>query len=193
MTRILDRLSQLEQQWGLYEHHPLMPPGTMAMCPVQISGGGMQATTADACSAVIAVTLSPNRSCAEVLDEIKKAVDAVCVGDPWLSKHPPVITYPFLHTNFDPINIPVGDPAVVSLAAAVRQVTANQAPIELMPTPSDANLFAAAGQPSMVCGPGQLVGNGVHGLDEHIDIDEVVKAAKIYATMVLDWCWQTKP
>jgi acetylornithine deacetylase/succinyl-diaminopimelate desuccinylase-like protein len=57
-----------------------------------------------------------------------------------------------------------------------------------MPTPSDANVLAGAGQPTMVCGPGHLVGNGVHGLDEHIDIGEVVAAAKGYAKMIVDWC-----
>jgi acetylornithine deacetylase len=190
MTRILARLRELEQQWGLYEKHPLMVPGTMAMNPVQIAGGGMQATTPDSCSAVLAVTLSPTRSCAEGLKEIQQVIDTVCVGDPWLSAHPPVITYPFLHTFYDPIDIPLDDPAVNSLARAITEVTGNASPVSLMRTPSDANLFAAAGQPAIVCGPGKLVGNGVHGLNEHILIEEVVQAAKAYAGMILDWCWQ---
>jgi acetylornithine deacetylase len=192
MDRILARLRDLEQQWGLYEKHPLMVPGTMAMNPVQIEGGGMQATTPDACSAVLAVTLSPNRSCAEVIAEIERVIATVAVGDPWLSKHPPVVTFPFLHTFYDPIDIPVDHPAVRSLSDAVSEVTGNAKPISLMRTPSDANLFAAAGQPAIVCGPGKLVGNGVHGLNEHIEIDEVVQAAKAYAAMILDWCSRPK-
>jgi acetylornithine deacetylase/succinyl-diaminopimelate desuccinylase-like protein len=61
-----------------------------------------------------------------------------------------------------------------------------------MPTPTDANLFAAAGQPAIVCGPGYLVGSGVHGLNEHVKIADVVAAAKSYTATILDYCWQRR-
>jgi acetylornithine deacetylase/succinyl-diaminopimelate desuccinylase-like protein len=188
MARVMSRLAQLETQWGLNEQHPLMAPGTMALNPVYVSGGGMQATTPDACSAVWAVTASPNRSCREVIDEIERVIASVSVADPWLTQHPPVVTYPFLHPEFEPINLPLTHPAVTLLSDTVAAAVGNRRGEGIMPTPSDANVLAAAGQPTMVCGPGQLVGNGVHGLDEHIDVDEVVAAAKAYAAMILDWC-----
>jgi acetylornithine deacetylase/succinyl-diaminopimelate desuccinylase-like protein len=57
-----------------------------------------------------------------------------------------------------------------------------------MPTPSDANFFAEDGQPVIICGPGNLLGNGVHGLNEHIEIDSLLKAAKTYAGFIIDYC-----
>jgi acetylornithine deacetylase len=188
MTRIMSRLAQLETQWGLHEAHPLMAPGTMAMNPVQITGGGMQATTPEACSAVWAVTASPNRTCGDVIEEIERVVASVAIGDPWLSKHPPVVTFPFLHPEYEPINLPLSHPAVATLSDALAAAVGTRRGEGIMPTPSDANVLAGAGQPTMVCGPGHLVGNGVHGLDEHIDIGEVVAAAKGYAKMIVDWC-----
>lgn len=192
MGRVLSRLRDLEQQWALYEKHPLMAAGTMAMNPVHIAGGGRQATTPDACSAILAVTLSPNRTCAEVIAEIERVIETVAVGDVWLSAHPPKVTFPYLHTFYDPINLPADHPAVSTLAHAVADATGTSKGVGIMPTPSDANLFSAAGQPSMICGPGQLVGSGVHGLNERIEVDSVVQAAKSYAAMIVDWCSQRR-
>jgi formylaminopyrimidine deformylase len=192
MTRIMERLRDLEQQWALYEKHPLMEPGTMALNPVQIQGGGMQATTPDLCSAVWAATLSPNRPCAEVIAEITRVIDTVAVGDAWLQANPPDVVFPFLHTYYDPIDLPIDHPAVRTLARAVAEATGAAKRVGIMPTPTDANLFAAAGQPALVCGPGQLVGSGVHGLNEHIKIDGVVQAAKAYAAMIVEWCSQDR-
>jgi acetylornithine deacetylase/succinyl-diaminopimelate desuccinylase-like protein len=192
MGRIMSRLRDLEQGWGLYEKHPLMTPGTMGMNPVHIAGGGMQATTPDACSVIWAVTLSPNRTCADVIAEIERVIRTVEVGDVWLSAHPPVVTFPYLHTYYDPIDISVDHPATLALLKAVTDSTVTGRGIGMMPTPSDANLFAAAGQPSLVCGPGRLVGTGVHGLNERIEIEDVVQAAKSYVGMILEWCSQRR-
>ena len=188
MGRIMSRLRDLEQQWGLQEKHPLMEPGTMAMNPVQISGGGYQATTPELCSAVWAVTLSPNRTCTDVLDEIKRTIDSVTIGDKWLTNNPPQITFPYLHIEFEPVNISPDHLACKTLLKSALDVTGVERGFSLMKTPSDANLFHAAGQPTIVCGPGQLVGSGVHGLNERVEIEAVVKAAKIFALMIIDWC-----
>jgi acetylornithine deacetylase/succinyl-diaminopimelate desuccinylase-like protein len=56
-----------------------------------------------------------------------------------------------------------------------------------LPTPSDANFFPEDGQPVIICGPGNLLGNGVHGLDEHIEIDSLLNAAKAYAGFIIDY------
>ncbi len=192
MGQIMERLRDLEHQWALYEKHPLMEPGTMALNPVQIQGGGMQATTPDLCSAVWAATLSPNRPCADVIAEIKRVIDTVTVGDVWLQANPPEVVFPYLHTYYDPIDLPVDHPGARTLARAVTEATGAKNNIGMMPTPTDANLFAAAGQPAIVCGPGHLVGSGVHGLNEHIRIDDVVQAAKVYAAMIVNWCSQDR-
>lgn len=188
MGRIMTRLRELERQWGLYEKHPLMEPGTMAMNPVQISGGGYQATTPELCSVVWAVTISPNRTCTDVLDEIKRTIDSVSIGDKWLTDNPPQVTFPYLHTEFEPVDISPEHLACKTLLKSSIEITGIERGFSLMKTPSDANLFHAAGQPTIVCGPGQLVGSGVHGLNERVEVEAVVKAAKIFAAMIVDWC-----
>ena len=75
---------------------------------------------------------------------------------------------------------------------AVQSATDQPASFECMPTPSDANFFAEKGRPVIICGPGNLFGNGVHGLNEHIEIQSLVDAAKTYAAFLIDYCSTAK-
>jgi acetylornithine deacetylase/succinyl-diaminopimelate desuccinylase-like protein len=70
---------------------------------------------------------------------------------------------------------------------AVRAAGLASVQFACMPTPSDANFFAEDGQPVIICGPGNLLGNGVHGLDEHIEIGSLLNAAKAYAAFMVDY------
>jgi acetylornithine deacetylase/succinyl-diaminopimelate desuccinylase-like protein len=78
------------------------------------------------------------------------------------------------------------------MLGAVRDAGLYSAEYACMPTPSDANFLAENGQPVIVCGPGNLFGNGVHGLDEHIEISSILLAAKAYAAFIIDYCSLSK-
>jgi acetylornithine deacetylase len=188
MLQIMDRLRELEHQWGIYEKYPLVHSGTMAMNPVEISGGGPKGTTPDTAHAAWGVVINPDKRCTEVKEEIARVVNAATVGNRWLEKNPPKITFPYLARYFEPVNIPLDHPAVKTLVEAVKSTGKNKDFISCMPTPSDANLFFEAGKPTIVFGPGNLLRNGVHGLNEHIQIESLIAAAKIYANFLIDWC-----
>lgn len=188
IMEIINRLRGLEKQWGLYEKHPLMRPGNMAMNPVEISGGGPQATTPDKAYAVWAVIINPNRRCADVQEEIERVVNSAIVGNRWMQMNPPKLTFPYLQGYYEPINVPVDHPAVQTLIESVQLIEKSSNFLCCMPTPSDANFFFEAGNPTIICGPGNLLGSGVHGLNEKIEIESLVSAAKIYASFIIDWC-----
>lgn len=187
MARIMTRLRELETQWGLHVRHPLMEPGTMAINPIHISGGALQATTPEYCSADFTVIVSPNLTCDEAIQQIRDVVESVSIGDPWLTAHPPVITAPFLQDAYESVPLPENSNAR-DIFLAARNGHGTPGRIALLATPSDANFFAAEGQETIVCGPGRFVGDGVHGLNERISIDSVIDAAKTYASFVIDWC-----
>jgi acetylornithine deacetylase len=184
---IIERLGDLERDWGIYEKHPLMQPGNAAMNIVKICGGAEQATTPSSCHAVWAVVVSPNRRCSDVRDQIARVLETANVTNSWLLQNPAQMTSPYLQGYFDPVNTPTTHPACVSMLNAVRAARLESAQFACMPTPSDANFFAEDGQPVIICGPGNLLGNGVHGLDEHIEIDSLIKATKAYAAFIIDY------
>lgn len=191
MTRVLARLRELEAQWGLHERHPLMVPGTMAINPVHIGGGALQATTPEYCVADFAVVISPNRTSADAIAEIRAAVSSITIGDPWLTAHPPVVTAPFLQDAYEPV-VSAEDPTARDLLLQARRVDRRQSQFAALPTPSDANFFSEEGQQVLVCGPSRLVGDGVHGLNERVAIDDVVDLAKSFASFAIDWCSLTR-
>ena len=188
MLPIIERLRCLERDWGLYEKHPLMQPGNAAMNIVKLQGGAEQATTPTSCHAVWAVVVSPNHRCTDVRDQIIRLIENENSTSTWLRQHPAQMTSPYLQGYFDPVNTPVDHPACASMLQAARSTGLEAVEFSCMPTPSDANFFAEDGQPVIICGPGNLLGNGVHGLNEHIEIDSLLKAAKTYAGFIVDYC-----
>jgi acetylornithine deacetylase len=184
---VIERLRELERDWGIYEKHPLMLPGNAAMNIVNISGGGDQATTPTSCYAVWAVVVSPARRCAEIRDQIIRVLETANSTNSWLRQNPIKMTSPYLQGYFESVNTPVSNLACGSMLEAVRAAGNSSAQLACMPTPSDANFFGEDGQPVIVCGPGSLLGNGVHGLDEHIEIDSLIGAAKAYASFMIDY------
>jgi acetylornithine deacetylase len=184
----IERLGRLERDWGVYEKHPLMRPGNATMNLVKIDGGAEQATTPIACHAIWAVVVSPNRRCAEVRDEIAQVLETECGTNTWLRQNPARLTAPYLQGYFEPVNTPTDHAACAAMYDAVASATGKPASFECMPTPSDANFFAEKGRPVIICGPGNLFGNGVHGLDEHIEINSIVDAAKTYAAFLINYC-----
>ena len=185
---VLERLGRLERDWGIYEKHPLMRPGNAAMNLVKISGGAEQATTPIACHAIWAVVVSPNRRCLEVRDEIARVLETEGSTNTWLRQNPARLTAPCLQGYFEPVNTPADHAACLTMLEAVRLATDQPASFECMPTPSDANFFAEKGRPVIICGPGNLFGNGVHGLNEHIEVQSLVDAAKTYAAFLINYC-----
>ena len=77
MRKVMDALAALERDWALTQKHPLMPPGGMNLCPVQISGGALRASLAEACEVVYAVVFNPSLRSDEVIRQIREAVDGI--------------------------------------------------------------------------------------------------------------------
>ncbi len=145
---------------------------------VKLCGGAEQATTPTSCHAVWAVVVSPNRRCADIRDQIARVIENENNTNTWLRQNPAQMTSPYLQGYFDPVNTPLNHPACASMLEAVRATGLEAVEFSCMPTPSDANFFAEHGQPVIICGPGNLLGNGVHGLNEHIEIDSLLRPRK---------------
>jgi acetylornithine deacetylase len=155
---------------------------------VKIAGGAEQATTPISCHGVWAVVVSPNRRFAEVRDEIARVLETESGTSTWLRQNPAQLTAPYLQGYFEPVNTPTDHAACTAMLDAVESATGQPTNFQCMPTPSDANFFAENGKPVIVCGPGNLFGNGVHGLNEHIEINSLIDAAKTYAAFLINYC-----
>jgi formylaminopyrimidine deformylase len=189
LAKLSSAISYLEGQWGLYATYPGLDPGTPGINPVWLSGGALQATTPDRAAGAWAVTIPPGRTAVSAFEEIRRTVEAVAGADYWLRDHPPTFTFPYLHDAFESYVV-----AENAFVAAARDALGGPetSPLGVMPTPSDANLYSMLGQPCVVFGPGDLLGSGVHGLDERISIESIRKAAVAIAAGAAAWCSQRR-
>jgi acetylornithine deacetylase/succinyl-diaminopimelate desuccinylase-like protein len=71
-------------------------------------------------------------------------------------------------------------PIVRAAAAAWRRELGAEPALDCFPGGTDARLFAAAGVPAVIVGPGAL--GRAHQPDEYVTVDELITAARIYAT-----------
>ena len=187
MWKIQAALAQLEQEWAVWQRHPLMAPGNMNINFSRIHGGETYSAMADSCELTGSVLLNPALSVEQVVAEFRQAVEAVVQNDYWLREHPPTITVPYILDAKEPINVSPDHPGCRALAQAYQRILLTEPRFICTTFTSDGNYLNARGQDIVTFGPGG-VDAGVHGPNEYIEIKELIEAAKIYALTAIDWC-----
>ena len=133
-----------------------------------------------------AVWHPPEVSNEDVIKEIRQKVSALAQTDDWLIANPPEVIGP----------VPQVWPGFVTdetIAPVVQFKKSYESAMSAPPIGSgfratcDGTYLINEGIPAIICGPGDI-GDGVHGYDEFVRREEVLKAAKIYASFIYDWC-----
>lgn len=119
---------------------------------------------------------------ARVRDEIESFLLQWARLDPWLRDTPPTFEW-FVDAN--PNEIPSDHPVVGTLGKALVSVGL-QADVTGTGFHSDSSVFTHYGTPMVNFGPGDPF--LAHQTNEHIALDEVVKAVEVLALAVADWC-----
>jgi acetylornithine deacetylase len=117
-----------------------------------------------------------------VMREIEERVRAAAAADPWLAAHPPRFTW---HGDVPAAFVPPTDP----VAATTLDTTAAlglEPTIASRTTWFDGATFTRAGTPAIAFGPGSIA--QAHAVDEHVPLDEVVRAAQVLAVAAMRFC-----
>ena len=141
------------------------------------------------CTIEYAIWYSPNETPEAVQQEIEEYINLVCQLDPWLKANPPVVEWKL---NWPASIVDVNHPITLAMAAAHREAAQGQTTFD--PEPSvqgfaavmDGTFLNIEGTPAIAYGPGNLL--VAHAVNEYVDIDEVVMAARAYALLAMDWC-----
>jgi formylaminopyrimidine deformylase len=182
---IYQGLLQLEQEWGQSKSHPAFArPGHFTLCPSVFMGGAQGiAYIPDDCVLEYLVWHAPQESQEQVQSEILAHIDRVAQTDPWLRQHPPQVEWILW---WPPHDVPFEAPITQAVAAAYQDALAEPASLYGFAAVDDASFLNRAGIPAISIGPGNL--NVAHAANEHVEIDELVDAAKIYACAIVEWC-----
>jgi acetylornithine deacetylase len=196
-VRFVAAVQQLERDWTTRKPaHPLLPPGMNTIHPgVMLCGAGLAANglpqllTNPAIvpdTAVIDFDLKflPNENAADIRRDFEAFVQAFAAQDSWLRQHPPVVQWDLYGLHFPPLNTPV-DHALVRAIVDSRAASGLATEIKGFVAVCDAAHYAGAGIPGVIHGPG---GSGLHGPDEHVDLDSLATVARTLAATVVRWC-----
>ena len=182
----------LEKQWLLWRTNPNVPSGGMFVNINTIQGGTSLTSIPDACEATGSLLFYPDLSADEVMAEVRATIDRVTEGDRWLRDHPPILDLPLDAASAapwvkEPVNMPPDHPAVETITQAMQRVTGTAPIVETSPFVCDANFWFPLGQPSLVFGVGDPT-YGIHGTDEHLPVEDLIKATKVFAAVTMAWC-----
>ncbi|MBN2526071.1 MAG: ArgE/DapE family deacylase [Deltaproteobacteria bacterium] len=184
---ILNALQQLEQQWGITKTHPLFLPGQFTIHPGVIEGGPAGTPNpyivSEYCQMDYAVWFPPHENSENVKKEIETYIQKAASLDPWLEKNPPKVEW-MLH--WPPFNVDVDFPLCTICAAAHESATGTSAVFQGFTAVNDAAYLNARGIPAITYGPGSIL--VAHAVNEFVDIEELMIAAKTYAISALEWC-----
>ncbi len=102
-------------------------------------------------------------------------------ADPWLRDHPLEIKWS--GGQFESAEIPLDHPLITLCQQSMFDLTGHKPELEGAPYGSDLRLLVNGGIPAILFGPGDV--RVAHKPDEHVDVAEVILAARAYIVFAL--------
>ncbi|MDP9443484.1 MAG: ArgE/DapE family deacylase [Actinomycetota bacterium] len=164
----------------LLAHLPLAYPISIGT----LHAGGWSSTVPEAAVADGRYGVRLDESVDQARSELEQAVAAACAADDWLAAHPARVSWP--GGTFASGRLRDGDPLLPDTREAVRDVLGTPPAVRGAPYGSDLRQYTAAGVPTLHYGPGDAT--HAHAVDEHVQLDDVVRCARVYALLALRRC-----
>jgi acetylornithine deacetylase len=142
-------------------------------------------TSPDYCSLEYNVWFLPGETLDEVQQEIEGYVADVCRLDPWLRAHPPRFTWKLRSIYLPPAETPIDHPFVSALSQSLMS-TGVPVRVEAFQAASELAWYAEHDIPGVIFGPGRIA--QAHSPDEHVEVNQLVKACKVMALAAASWC-----
>ena len=184
---IYNGLLKLEEDWGQTKTHPAFTrPGHFTISPTTFAGGmGGIAFIPPDCSITYVIWHAPQETKDQVKKEIETHIHNISQTDPWLRENPPDLDW-FNDYWWAPYDIPRESPICLAAASAYEAVRKEPAKYYGFTAVDDATFLNQAGIPTITLGPGSI--EIAHTANEHIAINNLLDAVKIYALTIVEWC-----
>ena len=190
---LLSQIQMLEQQWGITKKHPLFQPGHFTIHPGVIVGGPhgvlVPFVVSEYCTIEYAIWYPPQEDVDDIKQEIEEFILNAAQLDPWLKEHPPKIEWKLW---WPPSDLDPEHPIVQTIAQAHAEAASGSAkyagPAKLhgFCAVCDAAFLSAAGIPTVIYGPGDIL--VAHAVNEYVEIEQLMITTKSYALAAMDWC-----
>jgi acetylornithine deacetylase len=198
MKMFLDLFERLELQWNHRWRGKVLGGGgypipmdkqgigLFTINPSFIEGGTYIGSVPGYCKLTANVWYPSWLQVDDIIAELKERVHALAQTDDWLRENPPQFRAPVIQ-SWRPFQVSVDFEGVKVLASSYEEAVDEKAIHSGFRATCDATWLNEKGIPAVTFGPGGLE-LGVHGPNEYVPIEEVVRCTKVYALTALNWC-----
>lgn len=165
----------------LYKSTPIPVPINMG----KIQGGSWPSSVADLVTIEGRIGVAPDEEMEAVRKELMACVATVSRNDSWMKDHPAKVE--FFGAQWVPNSLDTKHAFAGIVAKAFTDVYGKSPIIEASPWGTDGGLLSKVGSiPVLVIGPGET--RMAHYPDEYIEIDPMIRCAKVFAQVLIEWC-----
>ena len=186
MYKIYQALAALDEKRGAEVKFDLFERGSGRSTHLNIGTmkAGDWASTVPG-EAVLECRLSfiPGERMNEIKALVKKTIFDSVKDDPWMQQHPPIIEWYGWHA--EPWLQDVNAPLVQIFKGTAEEVLGREVEFGGRAAGLDSRFAPYFNMPALCSGP---IGERLHGIDECVDLESVLKLAKILALFILNWC-----
>lgn len=180
-------LQSFERERNAALTHPLYD-GFTNKVPVNVGvvrAGNWASTVPESLEAEVRVGLLPGEELQAFKQLVIHRIQNAAARDPWLSQHPPVIT--FFGGQFIAAETPADAPICEAIRLAHRQATGSEVRTEGVTYGADMRHFIAfGGMPCVMYGAGDI--KLAHAPDEYLPVAELQTAVRTVAHLLVEWC-----
>ena len=185
--KVHQAIMQLEITRNLRVNDPLYSsiPIPLPINVGKIQGGNWPSSVPDKVIIEGRIGVGPEEEMESVRQELRDSIGVVSAADEWLKQHPAKVE--FFGAQWVPNAIQEQHPFVQILSKEFPGIYDRQVKIEASPWGTDGGLFGKVGGiPAVVMGPGET--KVAHYPDEFIDLQEMIRAARLFMRTIIHWC-----
>lgn len=190
--RVYQALQTLAEKRACEVHHPVLEEAigratNLGITYIHCGDEGRLSRVSPECVLAGSIIFPPGESAEDVQSQIIEAVQTAANGDDWLRENPPQIEW--LRGVSRGTEVTVDHPLYQTAHRAILAVTGSEPRNYSLHTGSEIrNPTLHKGIPAVGFGP--LAGDStqIGGHDEWVDVEDYVRAIKVVASVVLDWC-----
>lgn len=186
LNLVYDALTALDAERGNNIHYAPFEKGSGRSCHICIGtyrAGNWPSTVAGSAELECRISFVPGETQEQVRALVVRAVQSAAERDSWLREHLPEVEW--FGWRADPWVQESSHPFVETLRSATESVHGEPAELIGKAAGMDTRFAGLFGVPAASYG---VRGGNIHGADEYVELDSVVRCAQVVALTVARWC-----